>query len=100
MFHIVSGLNHGLVQRQKSTWEKVPHKHRKVMEVRGEPTASDRACVCVCVHVRVHVCACVCACMCVCVHACVCVHVCMHVCACSACVCMRVCVCACMWLDM
>ena len=39
VFHIISGLNHGLVQRLKSTWEKVPHKHRKVMEVRlsGKP---------------------------------------------------------------
>ena len=31
---IPSGLNHGLVQRQRSTWEKVPSKHRKSMEVR------------------------------------------------------------------
>ena len=29
-----SGLNHGLVQRQRSTWEKVPSKHKKSMEVR------------------------------------------------------------------
>ena len=32
--HIPSGLNHGLVQRQRSTWEKVPSKHKKSMEVR------------------------------------------------------------------
>ena len=32
MFHILSGLNHGLVQRQKSTWEKVPSKYRKAMD--------------------------------------------------------------------
>lgn len=33
VFHLVSGLNHGLVQRLRSTWEKVPHKHKKVFEV-------------------------------------------------------------------
>ena len=32
MFHILSGLNHGLVQRQKSSWEKVPSKYRKTMD--------------------------------------------------------------------
>jgi hypothetical protein len=32
MFHILSGLNHGLVQRQRSTWEKVPSKYRKIMD--------------------------------------------------------------------
>ena len=35
VFHIVSGLNHGLVQRQRATWEKIPHKHKRVMEVRA-----------------------------------------------------------------
>ena len=29
-----SGLNHGLVQRLRSTWERVPHKHKRAMEVR------------------------------------------------------------------
>lgn len=28
-----SGLNHGLVQRLRSTWERVPHKHKRAMEV-------------------------------------------------------------------
>ena len=37
VFHIISGLNHGLIQRLKSTRDKVPHKHRKVMEVSGKP---------------------------------------------------------------
>jgi hypothetical protein len=32
MFHILSGLNHGLVQRLRSTWERVPHKHKRTME--------------------------------------------------------------------
>ena len=32
MFHILSGLNHGLVQRQRSSWEKVPSKYRKMMD--------------------------------------------------------------------
>lgn len=32
MFHILSGLNHGLVQRLRNSWEKVPHKHKKTME--------------------------------------------------------------------
>ncbi|XP_064404349.1 rap guanine nucleotide exchange factor 6-like isoform X2 [Halichondria panicea] len=32
MFHILSGLHHGLVSRQKSSWEKVPSKHKKSME--------------------------------------------------------------------
>lgn len=30
-----SGLNHGLVQRLRSSWEKVPHRHRRLMEVRS-----------------------------------------------------------------
>ena len=48
VFHIISGLNHGLVQKQKSTWEKVPHKHRKVFEVREIKIM----CMYVCMYVR------------------------------------------------
>ena len=32
---VCSGLNHGLVQRLRSTWERVPHKHKRTMEVRA-----------------------------------------------------------------
>jgi hypothetical protein len=32
MFHLLSGLNHGLVQRLKSSWEKVPHRYKRTME--------------------------------------------------------------------
>eukprot|EP00731_Ephydatia_muelleri_P032145 Em0023g652a len=32
MFHILSGLSHGLVQRLKPAWEKVPGKYKKLME--------------------------------------------------------------------
>ena len=32
MFHILSGLDHGFVQRLKPSWEKVPGKYKKLME--------------------------------------------------------------------
>ncbi|XP_019851253.1 PREDICTED: rap guanine nucleotide exchange factor 6-like isoform X2 [Amphimedon queenslandica] len=35
MFHLLSGLNHGLVQRLRSSWEKVPHRYKKTMEDLG-----------------------------------------------------------------